>query len=143
MSTGAADEEPPDNTAAIVSALLERLDAGDVAGVGALFAEEVDWYVPGPDELPWTGRRTRRAEVSEFFVTLMSQFEPETSSAVVERILVDERGAAIFTTVERTFTSSGVRFTNPMAMLLEVSAGEIVKMHLYEDTRTIAGAYYG
>ena len=58
-------------------------------------------------------------------------------------MLVDEHGAAIFSTVERTFVSSGVRFTNPMAMLLEVTGGKIVKMHLYEDTRTIADAYYG
>jgi uncharacterized protein len=139
----ANDRERQLEPAAVVGALLERLDAGDLAGVAALFAAEVDWYVPGPDELPWTGRRTRRAQVADWFVTLLSQFEPETSSATADRVLADEHGAAIFTTVERTFASSGVRFTNPIAMLLEVTGGEIVKMHLYEDTHTLASAYHG
>ena len=131
------------DTATIVAALLNRLEAGDATGVGELFAEEIDWYVPGPDDLPWTGRRTRPEEVSEFFLTLMSQFKPDTSTTTLDRILIDGDGAAIFTTVERTFASSGLSFTNPMVMLLEVGDAKIVKLHMYEDTRTIANAYYG
>jgi len=33
-------------TAEIVNTFLARLDAGDIDGIGELFAEEIDWYVP-------------------------------------------------------------------------------------------------
>lgn len=130
-------------TAELVSAFLQRLDDGDAEGVGELFAEEIDWYVPGREEVSWAGRRSRRAEVSEYFLTMWSHFEPGKSTATMDRILIDGSGAAVFATFEHTFIKSGRSLVNPMAMRLEVSDGEIVKMHLYEDTEAVSTAFFG
>jgi ketosteroid isomerase-like protein len=55
---------------AVAESFLQRLGAQDPEGVQALFAPEIDWNVPGSDELPWTGRRTRREEVASYFVAM-------------------------------------------------------------------------
>jgi ketosteroid isomerase-like protein len=81
-------------TAETVNAFLERLQAGDLDGVGELFAERIDWYVPGEKHLPWAGQRTRRRA-----------------------------------------------FDNPEAMHLQVIDGQIVRMHLYEDTAMVNDAW--
>jgi ketosteroid isomerase-like protein len=128
-------------TTEIVNTFLQRLGAGDADGVGELFAEEIDWYVPGHDDLPWTGRRSRRAHVPEYFLTLWTQLEPGKSTGTMEKILIDGNNAAVFSTFEHTSAKTGRSFTNPMAMLLEVSDGKIVKMHLYEDTAMVKDAF--
>jgi uncharacterized protein len=129
-------------TADVVNAFLQRLDDGDLDGVAQLFAEEIDWYVPGHDAMPWTGGRSRRAEVPEFFLTLESQFEPAQSNVSVEKIVIDGSDAVVFATFQRTFAKTGRSFTNPEAMLLEVCDGKIVKMHLYEDTAIVRDAFF-
>jgi ketosteroid isomerase-like protein len=128
-------------TAEIVHAFLQRLDARDLDGVAELFAEEIDWYVPGGDHLPWAGPRTRRAHVSEFFEHLESVFLPSENDVTLEKILVDGDDAVVFATFRRTFADSGRSFANPEAMHLEVRGGQIVRMHLYEDTGMVRDAY--
>ena len=130
-------------TAEIVNTFLARLDAGDIDGIGELFAEEVDWYVPGEAHLPWAGPRSRRAEVSEFFHDLESRFEPGKSDVTLEKVLVDGDDAVVLGTFHRTFVKTGQSFDNPEAMHLAVSDGKIVRMHLYEDTAMVRDAYVG
>ena len=127
-------------TAELVNAFLERLGAQDFDGISELFAEEIDWYVPGAD-LPWAGRRTRRAEVPEFFRHLESECEPDDSAVTLEKILIDGDDAVVFGTFHRTFVKTGRSFDNPEAMHLEVRDGKIVTMHLYEDTAMVRTAY--
>ncbi|MFH9969225.1 nuclear transport factor 2 family protein [Streptomyces mirabilis] len=67
--------------------LLGKGDAGRVANV---FAEEIDWFVPGDQSmLPWAGRRTRREQVPDYFKTLWPVFVPEKSETSIDKILVD------------------------------------------------------
>jgi ketosteroid isomerase-like protein len=103
-----------------VNALLQRLDAGDIDSVGELFAEEIDWYIPGGDHLPWAGHRTRRAEVPEYFHHLESVFDPAQNDVAQEKVLIDGDDAVVFATFRRTFAEIGRGFANPAAMHLEV-----------------------
>jgi ketosteroid isomerase-like protein len=128
-------------TAEIVNAFLQRLDAGDIDGVGELFAEEIDWYVPGGDHLPWAGPRSRRAQVPEFFHHLESECETGDSAVTLEKVLIDGDDAVVFGTFHRTFVSTGRSFDNPEAMHLAVADGKIVRMHLYEDTGMVRDAF--
>jgi hypothetical protein len=128
-------------TAEIVNAFLQRLDAGDIDGIGELFADEIDWYVPGETHLPWAGPRTRRADVPAFFNHLESECEPADNAVTLEKILIDGDDAVVFGTFHRTFVKTGRSFDNPEAMHLLVSDGKIVRMHLYEDTGMVRDAY--
>jgi ketosteroid isomerase-like protein len=129
-------------TAEVVNEYLRRLDQRDADGVGELFAEEIDWYVPGDSELPWTGRRSRRADVPEYLNTLWPQFEPGKSTATLEKILIDGEDAAIFLVFEHTVARTGRTFRTPVAMQLQVKEGQIVTMHLFEDTATVSNAFF-
>jgi ketosteroid isomerase-like protein len=143
------DRQPPNegshrmSTQDVVTTYLERLGAQDADGVGALFAEEIDWYVPGKDEIPWSGARTRREHVAEYLQTMWPAFEPGLSSAEIDAIVIDGNAAAIFGTFAHTFRHNGRSFRTPVAMHLQVRDGEIVRMHLFEDTAAVAHAYFG
>jgi ketosteroid isomerase-like protein len=140
-STRQSTEDPALNTRAVVEQFLARLGAGDADGVGDLFADEIDWSVPGRAELPWTGARQRREDVPEFLRTMWSHFVPGRSRVTVDHILVDGDEAVVFSDFEHTVASTGRVFETPTAMRIGVVDGRIVKMHLFEDTSAVSAAF--
>lgn len=126
---------------AVAEQFLERLGRQDQDGIQELFAADIDWHVPGNDELPWTGRRTRREEVAPYFTTMWPHFVPGKSKVVLERIIVDGGDVMLLGVFTHTVASTGKEFTTPSAMHLVVEDGEIVRMHLYEDTLSLDQAF--
>lgn len=125
----------------VAEQFLERLGGQDSHGIQELFSEEIDWHVPGSDALPWTGRRTRREEVAPYFTTMWPHFAHGRSEVVMERVIVDGGDVVLLAVFTHTTAASGKEFTTPVAMHLEIEDGRIVRMHLYEDTLTVAEAF--
>ncbi|WP_075693729.1 nuclear transport factor 2 family protein [Streptomyces acidiscabies] len=125
----------------VAKKFVERLAKHDPDGIQELFAEEIDWHVPGSDALPWTGRRTRREEVAPYFTTMWSHFAHDESKAVLERIVVDGGDVALMAVFTHTVAANGKEFSTPTAMHLTVEDGRIVRLHQYEDTLTVAEAF--
>ena len=40
---------------------------GDIPTLLSLLSDEVEWSMPGPSVIPWTGTRRGRQQVAEFF----------------------------------------------------------------------------
>ncbi|MFI6122131.1 nuclear transport factor 2 family protein [Streptomyces sp. NPDC051064] len=123
-----------------ISRFLALLAAGDAEGLAGLFADDIDWFVPGDSSLPWTGVRSRREEVSAYFRTLWPVFVEGASESEIGHILVDGDEAALFGRFTHTVKSTGRRFTTPVAFRLTVRDGRIERLHLFEDTLTVAQA---
>lgn len=125
----------------VAEEFVERLGRQDPDGIQELFAEEIDWRVQGSDALAWTGRRTRREEVAPYFTTMWPHFAPGRSKVVLERVIVDGGDVVLLAVFTHTVVASGKEFTTPVAMHMVVEGGRIVRMHLYEDTLTVAEAF--
>ncbi|MEU2554626.1 nuclear transport factor 2 family protein [Streptomyces sp. NPDC013313] len=125
----------------VAEKFLERLGRQDPDGIQELFSEEIDWHVPGSDALPWTGRRTRQEEVAPYFTTMWPHFAHGQSKVVLERFIVDGGDVVLLAVFTHTAAPTGKEFTTPVAMHLAVEDGRIVRMHLYEDTLTVAEAF--
>lgn len=126
---------------AVAEQFVERLGRQDQDGIQELFAADIDWHVPGNDELPWTGRRTHREEVAPYFTAMWPHFVPGKSNVVLERIIVDGGDVMLLGVFTHTVAATGKEFTTPSAMHLVVEDDEIVRMHLYEDTLTVDQAF--
>jgi len=129
-------------TAEIVNELLQRLDSRDAEAVGQLFADKIDWYVPGNSDLPWVGQRTSRGQVPEYFRTMWPHFVDGKSSATVEKVVIDGADAVIFAVFQHTAATTGRTFRTPTAMHVKVVDDKIVKLHLYEDTAKVSDAFF-
>ncbi|MEV0097330.1 nuclear transport factor 2 family protein [Streptomyces sp. NPDC050738] len=126
---------------AVAEQFVERLGRQDQDGVQELFAPDIDWHVPGNEQLPWTGRRTRREDVAPYFTTMWPHFAHDKSTVVLERIIIDGGDVMLLGIFTHTVASTGKEFTTPSAMHLVVEDGKIVRMHLYEDTLTVDQAF--
>ncbi|WP_274917921.1 nuclear transport factor 2 family protein [Streptomyces sp. WZ-12] len=122
-----------------VERFLDRLAWGDIDGVVTLFAERVDWDVPGAVEVPWLGTRTTRSEVADYFTAHPTHVAKE--EFVVERTLVDGAEAAVSGRFRSRVIRSGAAMESWFVLQLTVTAGEITRYRFYEDSLTVARAW--
>lgn len=128
-------------TGELLAIFMDRLGQQDAEGIGELFADEIDWYVPGSATLPWTGRRSRREHVAEYFEAMWPAFTPGQSSATVDKIMVDGDDAVVFSRFTHTVARNGKRLNTPAALHLTIANGQVIRMHLYEDTLAVHEAF--
>lgn len=134
--------ESTSTTAEMTTAFLERLGAQDAQGLGDLFAEDIDWNVPGDQDLtPWAGRRSRNSDVPEYFRALWAALEPGKSVVSIEAVVTDGTEAVILAVFDHVAAPTGRPFHTDVALRLTVINGEITRMHLYEDTAATAAAF--
>lgn len=128
-------------TEELTISFMDRLDGQDAEGIGELFADEIDWYVPGSEALPWTGSRCRRAHVAEYFRTMWAAFVPGQSTATVDKVVINGNDAVVFSSFSHTVAKNGKRLNTSAVMHLTIANGQIVRMHLYEDTLAVYKAF--
>jgi uncharacterized protein (TIGR02246 family) len=113
----------------------------DADAVAELFADDIDWYVPGAESLPWTGRRNKRADVAEYLRTLWAQSVTGESTVELDAILVDGDDAVVFLTFQHKVKRNGRTLRTPAAMRFHIADSQITKMHLYEDAVAVRDAF--
>lgn len=128
-------------TLSTVEKLLEYLGAGDSVGAMGLFADSIDWFVPGSARMPWTGRLTHRYEVASYLRIKWSHFKPGHSQVRVIKTIVDGEDAVAVGAFSHELLSNGRRMEAPFAMHVVVTNGEITRMHLFTDTLALAMAF--
>lgn len=139
--------EPVEGTAAtnapktLATKLLQCIGGKDLEGMKDLFADEVDWFVPGSSDLPWTGRRTRGSQAPEFFAVMWPHYVEGRSTADISDIISDGDNVVITGTFSHIVERNGSAFTTPIALHLKVKDGKISHLQLYEDTLLISQAF--
>lgn len=77
----------------VVQQTYENFKKGDIAALLNLYSVDVDWFVPTTENLPFTGRRTGRESVAEFFAMVaesqtLQVFEPREFIAQGDMVVV-------------------------------------------------------
>jgi uncharacterized protein len=133
-------------TAAQTSATLQeffgRLSRFEPAPLADLFAETVDWDVPGDERVPWTGSRSSRAEVAAYFDTLWAVCDTAQADNAVSQVLVDGADAVVLGVFTQTIRATGRRFSTPVAVHISIDdAGLITRLRIHEDSFAVSRAY--
>jgi ketosteroid isomerase-like protein len=81
------------NNLDVVRRGYEAFGHGDMDTLLSLFDEQITWISPGPQDLPTSGRRTGRQQVTEFFSALsdvleIQRFEPKQFIAQGDQVVV-------------------------------------------------------
>ncbi|MFF4950459.1 nuclear transport factor 2 family protein [Streptomyces chattanoogensis] len=126
-------------TRTVVEEFYRLLAAGEIDALGELFADEIAWDIYGAKEVPWTGRRSTRAEAVEFFTSLPDHLQLENFT--VSRILVDGADAVALGDMSHVVKATGRTFASPFAFHLTVEAGKITRYVTFEDSLELARAF--
>lgn len=120
----------------IVNNYLQALTARNLHVMHTLFANEVDWYIPGnSDVAPWVGRRKTKQEVMDFFRLLWKNTIP--IGANIDHIFVDGKKAVISGDFKTGMLQTDKICDSLFFIQLTVENGVIVKYYLLEDSHAV------
>lgn len=121
-----------------VQQLFAAFGRGDLAGVLGALADDVEWSLGGPADLPFAGLRRGREAVVQFFA-IFSQtvdvlaFEPKEFLAQDDTIVV-------LGTERLRFKATGREAENPWVMVFRFRAGRVVNYREHDDTAALVAA---
>ncbi|OMQ08187.1 nuclear transport factor 2 family protein [[Flexibacter] sp. ATCC 35103] len=123
-----------------VDKFFEYVGAKNPDKIASMVAENVDWYIFESKYMPWTGHRSKRAEIAELFKTLFSYFIDGSEKLEAQSFLLQGNEVAVFGTIERTVKKTGKHFKMPLAIHITVENNLVSKFSLYEETLIIEKA---
>lgn len=123
----------------VVNNYLQALTARNLHVMHALFADEVDWYIPGNQAVaPWLGRRKTKAEIMDFFRLLWQETIP--IAADIDHIFIDGKKAVIAGDFKTGMLRTDKICESLFFVRITVENGRIVKYHLLEDSHAVVQA---
>lgn len=114
----------------LVVNFMQRLSASDVGGTMALFADNLEWWIPGdPEHVPFAGVRSK-AEVERMFRAASQGLgicmKPDTFTAEGDRVAVEARSYGL--------SRVGNIYNQQYHLLFTVADGRISRVKAYGDT---------
>ncbi|SMD00393.1 nuclear transport factor 2 family protein [Pedobacter nyackensis] len=126
-------------TREIINNFYKALVGKELETITQLFAETIDWDIPGNEELaPWLGKRTKRNEVKDFFKLLWQSIEP--ISAQIDHILVEDDFAIATGHFSSKMNRSGQVYSSMFSAHFTVKDSQIVRYRLQEDSHALVEA---
>ncbi|HGM8383677.1 TPA: nuclear transport factor 2 family protein [Pseudomonas aeruginosa] len=114
-------------------------DPQALAAILELFADEVDWDIPGNLEaVPWIGPRRDREAVGAFYRELAARLAPERFE--VQKILADNEVAVALGELASRVSATDRLIESPFAFVLTIRDGRIVRYRMLEDSHAVATA---
>ena len=124
---------------ALVQGVYAAFLNGDIPGVLNRLADDVEWTVGVPSQVPWFGARKGKAAVQEFFQTLGQEVDM-TTLETTDYVAQHDKVIA-FVRMEFTVKRTNKTVAQDIAMVWTVRDGAIAGFHTYEDTAAVIGAW--
>jgi ketosteroid isomerase-like protein len=122
----------------VVQDIYAAFGRGDLPAMLGMLAEDVRWFFPRGEVIPWGGERRGRDGVTQFFAALLQQvdfelFEPRSFVAEGERVLVT---GAERMRVKATGRTCAVEWVHAFTL----RDGRVTEFREYTDTAAIEAA---
>jgi len=122
-----------------VQEIYAAFGRGDIPALLGAVADDVEWSIAGPPEVPHAGKRRGREEVARFFPVLAEteeflQFEPREYIAQGDQVVV-------LGFLRSRVRATGRTYDNEWAMVWTVKDGKVTRFRTYEDTAAERAAY--
>lgn len=129
----AAKENSVPSTRDVVEEFYDLQFGRKEGNIVDLFADSVDWDLPGnKDKFPWTGKRETREEIELFFQELYNNIQSE--SFTIDFISVEGENAAVAGQLSSRILKYDKVFSTEFVIIFKVINGKIVKYHFLEDS---------
>jgi ketosteroid isomerase-like protein len=112
---------------------------GDIEGVLQTFADDIEWTIPGPADIPLNGRRQGRGEVAEFFKLLAETEEAQVFEP--QRFVAGEELVIVLGHYRWLIKANGRIAEADWVHVFTCRDGKVAKFQEYSDTAAFAAAY--
>ncbi|HEY6189949.1 MAG TPA: nuclear transport factor 2 family protein [Pyrinomonadaceae bacterium] len=123
----------------LVTQAYERFKSGDIRALLGLLSDDVAWQLPETENVPFSGKRSGREQVAQFFQSLgesqdVLQFEPQ-------ELIADGDKVVSLGQYKWRVKATGREYGGDWAHVFTVRDGKITGFHEYMDTASAAAAY--
>ncbi|WP_158590458.1 nuclear transport factor 2 family protein [Noviherbaspirillum cavernae] len=117
----------------------QLFQAGDIAGLLQLFADDAEWVGPTTEYVTFSGNRHGTQELAQFFAELdrtqeARHFAPEDMIAEGDKVVVT--GQATW-----TVRATGQDYDNPWVHIFTIRDGKVAKFQQFNDTAAARKAF--
>lgn len=125
----------------IVQQLYAAFAQGDLGAVLNALAEDFEWQIPGPAEIPLAGTYRGREQVARLLsqmseVAVFEQFIPQ-------EFLAQEQTVVVLGEERFRVKATGLTVENVWAHVWTLRAGQVTRLREYNDTAAMVTAYRG
>ncbi|RYD81938.1 MAG: nuclear transport factor 2 family protein [Sphingobacteriales bacterium] len=125
------------NVSNVIQDFLKFLTERNLKELTNLFADKVDWYIPGDEsKAAWLGVRNNRKEVSGFYELLWSNTEPVSAS--IEHIFTDKENAVITGEFSTKMLSTNKVVDSLFCIQMQIRDNKVVRYRLLEDSFAVS-----
>lgn len=128
-------------TQQLLNDFFQKVGQQDSEALAASFTEELEFYILESPYMPWTGKRTKQAELPKLFRSLFSAHVDGEGSFEMDHVFVEEQEAAVFGTAGRTVRATGKSYVTPFSMRFTFENVRIRKFTMFEDSHVIEQAF--
>ena len=122
----------------VVEEIYAAFVIGDIEGVLNLLTEDVEWYHPRGQDIPWGGYRRGRQQVAEFFKAIGDTIEVERFEPV--RFVVEGGSVSVLGSETARVKATGLHYDTEWVHVFTVKEGKVSEFREYTDTATIIEA---
>jgi uncharacterized protein len=124
----------------LVQEFYSAFQQGNAAGVLSTFADDVDWFIPGPkDIISLAGQRQGREQIAQFLAKLAQMQDPEQFE--LREFVAQGDKAVALEHYQWRIKSTGRSYESDWVHAFTIHEGKISKFEEYLDTHAWAAAY--
>lgn len=118
---------------------LGALGQRDLEKLLIFFPENVDWFIPGNENVaPWLGKKNTKKEIKAFFELLWANTEP--LSANIDPIFTEGNRAVVTGEFTSRMTKTGKTYETLFSIHISLENNLIVRYRLLEDSYALVNA---
>jgi ketosteroid isomerase-like protein len=127
--------------AALVRKLYDSFSRGEIETILNNVAEDVDWNSPGPESIPYCGRRKGRSQVREFFAQLQNL--NRDMNVTVQDVIAQGDKVVTVCQFRGTATATGRTYDSPVMHFFMIRDGKVTQHIGLVDTAAVLAAQTG
>jgi hypothetical protein len=124
---------------ALVKKLYGAFATGDIKTILDHVTDDVKWSNPGPASIPYSGERTGREQVREFFERLGGT--QENVSLTIDQFVAQDDAVATLGRYKGNVKATGRAFDAPVGHFFTIRGGKVTQWIGLGDTANVAAAY--
>ncbi|MBI4497235.1 MAG: nuclear transport factor 2 family protein [Chloroflexi bacterium] len=126
---------------ALVQQAYAAFGRGDIAAVLQVFADDIEWVIPGPSDIPFNGTRRGKQAVGEWFGILGQNLDFQVFAP--QEFIAQGDTVVVLVHSEGTIKRNSRKVMQDEAHVLTVRNGKVVRFQSFEDTAAVAAAWRG
>lgn len=123
----------------LVKKAFEAFGRGDVQAILDFSSNDSELYFPGPDVIPYAGRKRGRSEMQTFFDSLITTQKNVNLS--IDQFVAQDNAVVAIGRYTGQVKSTGKSIDTPVVLAFHIEDGKITRHLLMSDTAAIASSY--